>query len=823
MDRIPSFLLRDLPTPSLFTLALAVAIVLLPAGALAEEILHVPADVASLQTAIDTVPDGGTIEIAGGTYASPSGGFLILNEGKAFTIRGAEGSTVVLDGAGANEVVFFSNNTVGATGPVIFENLTFRNGRTTTNSTGGGVTLIRAEASFVDCRFEDNRAEPSQTGGGGLGIFTESVATIIGSTFTGNSASREAGALKVGGESVVYVHESVFTDNDCNQPGHRVTAAGGAIHVGNATLRVSNSRFERNEAGFVGGAIYTTGAFQVPYTTPRSDVMITNSYFADNRAINDPGVTTNSPTEGGAVASENQSVMRIYNSRFIDNDARHGGAVGIFRGEVEVYDSVFRGNFSTEDGQGSRFGGTFKVTSNDSSSDADDFPVGRLTVVDSFVLGRIGGAAGDAEVGGCVFAQGDVNHGFGQGGVSQTGTLADHRAQVTLERTAFIDCDAVQNGGSQGHGGGVNTVLTDLVMRDTLVIDSTAEDQGGALRVVTSTSALLERVTLAGSSADIRGAGIYGQGSELTIVDSQFLANELSPGTNEAANQSFGGGMFTTHQTFSGDPLNMEGSVTDTLFSDNVGLPIYDGDQVSVPYNDMQYNGNTLASPIFGSLIYRDPVDGGAIDTPALNGLTITRNGGVPSTDKSVVNNTYQGSAASAGVLLAVPPEILDTVAVGEPASQTTSYLVWAWTGSSATLDSLGVGATGWQEAGSGIHTLSVDGQDFTGELSSGPIPGAGLTATPQSIDFGEMTSLGWSTPGGATFLDAALDQGLGSDLNANGSMDLSPVASTTYRYCAVTEEGGAVAEVTVFVGESGIFADGFETGDTTAWSNSTP
>lgn len=821
MSSSPRSLCRS-PRCSLLLLVFAVTFLARPG--VAEEVVHVPADVASLQTAIDTVPDGGTIELAAGTYASPGGGFLILNEGKAFTIRGAEGSTVVLDGGGTREVLFFSNTSVGTTGPVVFENLIFRNGLTTTNSTGGGVTLIRAEATFVDCRFEDNRAEPSQTGGGGVGVFTDSVATFLRSTFTGNSASREAGALKVGGESVVYVHESVFTDNDCNQPGHRVTAAGGAIHVGNATLRVSNSRFERNEAGFVGGAIYTTGTFQVPYSIPRSDVIVSNCYFADNRAINDPGVTTNSPTEGGAVASENQSVMRIYNSRFVDNDARHGGAVGIYRGAVEIYDSVFRGNFSTATGQGSRFGGTFKVTSNDTSGDTDDFPTGRLTVMDSFVLGRIGGATADAEVGGCLFAQGDVNRAFGQGGVGQSGTLADHRAEVTLERSAFIDCDAVQNGASQGHGGGVNTVLTDLVMRDTLVIDSSAEDQGGALRVVTGTSALLERVTLAGNSADIRGAGIYGQGAELTIVDSQFLANEVSPGTNEAANQSFGGGMYTTHQTFSGDPLNMEGTVTDSLFSGNIGLPIYDGDQTVVPYNDMQYNGNTLASPIFGALVYRDPVNGGAIDVPSLNGLVISRDSGVPSTNKSLVNNTYQGSEATAGLLLAVPPEILDTLAAGEPGGQTTSYLVWGWAGGSATLDGLGVGTkTGWQEAGSGIHTLSVDGQDFMAEVSAGPIPGANLTASPSAIDFGGMSTLSWTTPGGATFLDAALDQGLGSDLNATGSMMLSPIASTTYRYCAVTEEGGAVAEVTIFVGESGIFSDGFESGDTSAWSASNP
>ncbi|RLC77067.1 MAG: hypothetical protein DRI61_12180, partial [Chloroflexi bacterium] len=63
-------------------------------------IIRVPQD-ADLQTAIWLVGDGGVIEISGGTYPSPNGGFVICDLGKSFTIRAAPGETVVLDGGGA--------------------------------------------------------------------------------------------------------------------------------------------------------------------------------------------------------------------------------------------------------------------------------------------------------------------------------------------------------------------------------------------------------------------------------------------------------------------------------------------------------------------------------------------------------------------------------------------------------------------------------------------------------------------------------------------------------------------------------------------------
>ena len=72
-------------------LPLAVVFLLLPAPVLAAPLapntVRVPQDVKDLQQAINTVADGGVIEVAASTYKTPPRGYSIENEKKGFTIR----------------------------------------------------------------------------------------------------------------------------------------------------------------------------------------------------------------------------------------------------------------------------------------------------------------------------------------------------------------------------------------------------------------------------------------------------------------------------------------------------------------------------------------------------------------------------------------------------------------------------------------------------------------------------------------------------------------------------------------------------------------
>ena len=91
------------------------------------------------------------------------------------------------------------------------------------------------------------------------------------------------------------------------------------------------------------------------------------------------------------------------------------------------------------------------------------------------------------------------------------------------------------------------------------------------------------------------------------------------------------------------------------------------------------------------------------------------------------------------------------------------------------------------------------------------------------------LTSLGmvrrWVLilPLAGTFVGMTIDEGMAVASSASGSVVVSPSATTTYRLVVVTKEGAAVREATVYVDDPVIFADGFNSGSTAAWSVTVP
>ncbi len=624
-----------------------------PEVAAASTVIRVPADVADLQTAISQVPSGGIIELANGTYATPVGGFRI-NDRVGFTIRAASGATVVLDGGGARDLLRLINTSVAAGGPVTFERLTFANGRSTTEGAAGGVTMQRARATFTECTFQDNRSDAPSTGGGGMNIAINSTAFFFDCTWSGNIAKHYGGGIAVQQDSVVSIHRGTFLDNRTNAPNHSVVAAGGAIHVGNSILRVSNSRFEGNRAGYAAGAIYAIGNWLDPVSTLRADVVIVNSTFVDNQALRDPSVSFPVPTEAGAVHIEDQARGRIFNSRFSFNSAHTGGAVNTYRGIVEIDQSLFEGNRATGTGSSNGFGGAIMAL----SSDANDATTGdgtinrrsaMLTVRDTLIRGRAGAVTTVGQIAGGIYITGDVNRIYGLNGISQQGSLASNRATLVLDRVAIVDCDVTEVVSAVGSGvaGGLMTSTTTLTMTDSLVINNdaigTTNASGGGMALIDQTAATITGTTIARNSASQYGGGMFVQGSSIAMDSCHLVANEVSPGVSEAVSASYGSAILAGPSEGQGLPVT--GTISNSIFSSNIGLPIYDDDRTNGPINDVRYNGNQIYSTTFGTTVYTNSIAGQCCKTVAqLNSLVVARNNGT-STDKVSVNNTAPSSA----------------------------------------------------------------------------------------------------------------------------------------------------------------------------------
>ncbi len=186
----------------------------------------------------------------------------------------------------------------------------------------------------------------------------------------------------------------------------------------------------------------------------------------------------------------------------------------------------------------------------------------------------------------------------------------------------------------------------------------------------------------------------------------------------------------------------------------------------------------------------------------------------MPDTDKGF-GNTDLAAAPKAAELVAAP---LD----GNP----TAPLGWAATGAAAFLDGSSVGPTGTADAAPGSHSLVVGSASDTVVIGVRVQPEVQFQATPMNIQPGGMATLEWQVLAG-TFEGGAIDQGVGAVASSVGSIQVSPVDTTTYRFAGMTREGALQAEVTVSVGVTvpppEIFADGFEDQTANAWSFVSP
>lgn len=797
--------------------------------AAAQTVVRVPQDAATLQAAFGQVPDDGIIELAAGTYTAPSGGWLLASPGKSFTVRGAQGAQAILSGAGIDPILQIIHSAPETDDTFVFENLVVEDGVSTENGLAGGITLTRSTATFANVVFRDNSSQASSTGGGAVAVFTDSNGHFFDCTFSNNDAVNEGGGLRVGGNSTAYVHRGRFEGNRVNLPGHRRSSAGGAIHITDSEVWITNSRFVGNEAAFVGGAIFALGTWNAT-AAPATSVLIANSSFVENANDPDPGTTAPpSPPTGGALHGEDDVLVRIYNSRFEKHSSVIGGTFGQYRSRLELYDVTVRDSVATGDGSTGGTGGVLVASSNDVSNattnnGAINRPSAELLIEGSLFQGTdldTGSSQNNSLKGGCIFVAGDTNRAYGRGGVDADGTPASNRAQVEIRDSVLYDCVAARETDTPGTGtgGGLNLSLSDLTLADVLLANNQGSGatgtSGGGMRVVTESSIDLDRTTVAYNKVGLRGGGALYNGSTVSIADSSFFGNE-----NESGEQGHAIWAEPGINTFGTENFDIDGTVVRTTFSDNMDIMIRDEDRAAGPKNEIVYNDNDFFPESSGARVYRDNVAGVARTVAELNTLVVTRNPGVGNTVKSTVDNTELGSRPNLGALLAVPPRILQVPAVDEPGGATDAFLGFAWnSGGSATLDGAPLLVDhDVRTAGAGNHTLSVAGVDFSASITTAPVPSSSFAAVPPTL--GSPVDLEWSTDAGR-FLAVTIDRGRSPAQAASGSVTVDPDVPKTYRLLVVTEEGGAFATVTPGnVGD--IFADGFETGTTSEWSSAT-
>jgi hypothetical protein len=287
------------------SIVLAAAVVVMVRPVAGEAPCEVPAEYATIQSAVDE-PACEVVAVAAGTF------YENVTIGRSVTIRGEGQDVTVVDGS--------QNGRVYDIEPMLAVTITgqtIRNGLApagTAYAQGGGVRVFTSTLFLEDVLLTGNQGDL----GGGV-FASNSTVTVRESNLSGNEASVFGGGLASVSGSSTLIDSTALTGNNGGLFGGGVygladvinssiisnTAEwGGGIYGG--VLTVTQSVLAGNSAASSGGAMY----------------VIVGSITTRNVTV-----SGNSATFYGGGAMLQRSTLSIYNSSFASNTAEMGGGI----------------------------------------------------------------------------------------------------------------------------------------------------------------------------------------------------------------------------------------------------------------------------------------------------------------------------------------------------------------------------------------------------------------------------------------------------------------------------------------------------------------
>jgi len=210
------------------------------------DVIAVPTETATIQSAIKAAADGDVICVLAGRYTEN-----IDFSGKAVHVLGFQGATqTTIDGASQDTVVRFDD---GEGPEAILEGFTLTGGD---NEDGGGIEIRQSSPTLRSLVIDGNEA----TNGGGIAIDSGSP-TVSNVVLVWNAAT-DGGAVWIDGASGPAEPEfsAIFIT------GHNIDSTGGGIYARDAFIQITNSTIWGNYAGESGGAIYFSGEVSMEAT-----------------------------------------------------------------------------------------------------------------------------------------------------------------------------------------------------------------------------------------------------------------------------------------------------------------------------------------------------------------------------------------------------------------------------------------------------------------------------------------------------------------------------------------------------------------------------
>jgi hypothetical protein len=193
---------------------------------------------------------------------------------------------------------------------------------------GGGMLNIQSSPILENVRFEGNRTTATGSSGGGMYNHLGGNPTLKNVIFNDNSAYH-GGGMGFNSGGTVTLDNVTFTNNSASG------TYGGGIYInnGNPIVTISNSTFTNNNANMGGGICYYG-------TSAVGTLTIDNTIFSSNTANSGDG-------RGGGLFTWYPTV-NINNTSIIGNSALKGGGVNVIQSTLNMSNSIFKGNLSTD-------------------------------------------------------------------------------------------------------------------------------------------------------------------------------------------------------------------------------------------------------------------------------------------------------------------------------------------------------------------------------------------------------------------------------------------------------------------------------------------
>ena len=196
------------------------------------------------------------------------------------------------------------------------------------------VATFRTTVSVRNSFFRNN------TGvcGGAMSVFQSSTALIYDSNFTNNSATQFGGVFVVGLANIM-IHNCSFYDSFARQ--------GGALKIGNSSVTINKSRFERNVAYLTGGVLRLdqSSHLLVYYCTFIENKAYVGGVVADKTAasltfVDSIFLWNIAKDDGGAIFAVHSRITFHGSCNLSDNTAHAGGAIYLTQTELNIYDEL---------------------------------------------------------------------------------------------------------------------------------------------------------------------------------------------------------------------------------------------------------------------------------------------------------------------------------------------------------------------------------------------------------------------------------------------------------------------------------------------------